>query len=150
MSFLVWRKNKTGTSKVGAISKAQKARKTFLKKKLEIFEFLFFQKMSHSAEKCKRGYFWFIYIYSVAKYQKTRKGDSFETLKNFRKKSRTVPKKIDSEGPFSVVRFCRLRKKSKKWKRDPFALISADRTWPYGSSFSSFDCKKSGPIRVRL
>ena len=33
---------------------------------------------------------------------------------------------------------------------DPFAQISADRTWPYGSSFSSFDCKKSGPIRVRL
>ena len=32
---------------------------------------------------------------------------------------------------------------------DPFALISADRTWPYGSSFSSFDCK-SEPIRVRL
>ena len=37
----------------------------------------------------------FINIYSVAKYQKTRKGDSFETLKNFRKfeKSRTMPKK---------------------------------------------------------
>ena len=35
-------------------------------------------------------------------------------------------------------------------KGDPFALISADRTWPYGSSFSSFDCKKSGPTRVRL
>ena len=34
----------------------------------------------------------FINIYSVAKYQKTRKGDSFETLKNFQK-SRTVPKK---------------------------------------------------------
>ena len=33
---------------------------------------------------------------------------------------------------------------------DPFALISADRTWPYRSRFSSFDCKKSGPIRVRL
>ena len=33
---------------------------------------------------------------------------------------------------------------------DLFALNSADRTWPYGSSFSSFDCKKSGPIRVRL
>ena len=26
---------------------------------------------------------------------------------------------------------------------DHFALNSADRTWPYGSSFSSFDCKKS-------
>ena len=39
--------NKTGTSKVGAISKAQKAQKTFFEKN--------FQKMSHSAEKCKRG-----------------------------------------------------------------------------------------------
>ena len=38
----------------------------------------------------------------------------------------------------------------KSERGDPFALISADRTWPYGSSFSSFDCKKSGPIRVRL
>ena len=54
-----------------------------------------------------------------------------------------MPKKI----AFSLVRFCRLRLKNKKNERgDPFALISADRTWPYGSSFSSFDCKKSGPI----
>ena len=38
-----------------------------------------------------------------------------------------------------------------KYERgDPFALIFADRTWPYASSFSSFDCKKSGPIGVRL
>ena len=75
--------------------------------------------MSHSAEKCKRGNpLGFINIYSVAKYQKTRKGGSFETLKNER--------------------------------GETFALISADRTWLYGSSFSSFDCKKSGLIRVRL
>ena len=40
--------------------------------------------MSHSAEKCKRGDpLGFINIYSVAKYQKTRKRDSFDTLKNF-------------------------------------------------------------------
>ena len=32
-----------------------------------------------------------------------------------------------------------------KYERgDSFAIISADRTWPYSSSFSSFDCKKSG------
>ena len=40
VSTTVWTlqvKNKTGTSKVGAISKAQKAQKTF--KKLEIFDF---------------------------------------------------------------------------------------------------------------
>ena len=41
----------------------------------------------------------FINIHSVAKYQKTRRGDSFETLKNFRKKFRTVPKKIERGDP---------------------------------------------------
>ena len=41
--------------------------------------------MSHSAEKCKRGDpLGFINIHSVAKYQETLRGDSFETLKNFR------------------------------------------------------------------
>ena len=35
----------------------------------------------------------FINIYSVAKYQKNSQKDSFETLKNFREKSRTMPKK---------------------------------------------------------
>ena len=40
--------------------------------------------------------------------------------------------------------------KVKNERSDPFALISADRTWPYGNRFSSFDCKKSSPIRVRL
>ena len=51
--------------------------------------------MSHSAEKSKRGTdpLGFITIQSVAKYQKTRRGHSFETLKNFR--SRTMPKKIE-------------------------------------------------------
>ena len=50
--------------------------------------------MSHSAEKCKRGDpLGFINIYSVAKYQKTRKGDSFETSINFRKKSHYAEKK---------------------------------------------------------
>ena len=66
--------------------------------------------MSHSAKKCKRGDpLGFINIYSVAKYQKTRKGDSFETLKNFRN-----AEKKTKGGPFSLVRFCRLRLKSKK------------------------------------
>ena len=72
--------NKTGTCKVGTISKAQKAQKTFFKKKT-------FRKCRISAEKCKRGDpLGFINIYSVAKYHKTRKRDSFETLKNFREK----------------------------------------------------------------
>ena len=64
---------------------------------------IFFQKMSHSAEKCKRGdpLSFIINIYSVAKYQKTRKGDSFETLKNFRKKSHNDEKnQKGGRGPF--------------------------------------------------
>ena len=78
----------------------------FLKKNVKFLIF-FFQKMSHSAEKCKRGDpLGFINIYSVAKYRKTRKGDSFETLKNFRKKVAQCRKKIE---PFRLVRFCRLR-----------------------------------------
>ena len=47
--------NKTGTSKVGAISEAQKAQKKFGKKLNFLKKFFFFQKKSHSAEKCKRG-----------------------------------------------------------------------------------------------
>ena len=46
--------NKTGTSKVGAISKAQKAQNTFLKKNLTFLVF-FLQKMSHSAGKNPKG-----------------------------------------------------------------------------------------------
>ena len=41
----------------------------------------------------------FINIYSVAKYQKTRKGDYFETLKNFRKKVAQCRKKIERGDP---------------------------------------------------
>ena len=91
----------------------------------------------------------FINIYSVAKYQKTREGDSFETLKYFRKKVAQCRKKSKG-GPLVSSGFVGYVEIVKNERRDPFALISADRTWPYGSSFSSFDCKKSGPIRVRL
>ena len=103
--------------------------------------------MSHSAEKCKRGDpLGFINIYSVAKYQKTRKGDSFETLKNFRKKIAQCRKKSNLLVSSGFVGYVKIVKNE---SGDPFALISADRTWPYASSFS-FDCKKSDPIRVRL
>ena len=59
--------NKTRTSKVGAISKAQKVQ-----------NMKFFRKMSHSAENVKGGPFGFINIHSVAKYQKTRRGTLWE------------------------------------------------------------------------
>ena len=63
-----------------------------------------------------------------------------------------MPKKKSKRGEHLVSSgFVGYVKKVKKnEKGDPFALISAVRTWPYGSSLSSLDCKKSGPIRVRL
>ena len=61
-----------------------KKRETFFWQKLENFENFFFRKMSHSAKKCKRGDpFGFINIHSVAKYEKTRRGDPLGTLKKF-------------------------------------------------------------------
>ena len=68
--------NKTGTSKVGAISKAQKAQ---------------------SFQNCK---------------------------------SRTVPKKIQRGDPLVTSGFVGYVKIVKNERGDPFALISADRTWP--------------------
>ena len=61
----------------------------------------------------------FINILSVAKYQKTRRGDSFETLKIFEKKIRTVPKKIERGDPLESSGFVGYVKKGKKRKGDP-------------------------------
>ena len=61
-----------------------------------------------------------------------------------------MPKKIERGDPLVSSGFVGYVKKVKNERGDPFALISADRTRSYASSFSSFDCKKSGPIRVRL
>ena len=69
--------------------------------KLEIFEFFFFRKMSHSAEKCRRGDpLGFINIHSFAKYEKNSKGDPFETLKSFSKKVAYCRKKNRKGGLF--------------------------------------------------
>ena len=64
----------------------------------------------------------FINIFSVAKYQKIRRGDSFEKLKIFEKKNSHSAEKKLKGGPFGVFRFCRLRKKGKKRKGGPFAV----------------------------
>ena len=139
------KRNKTGTSKVGAISKAQKAQKTF-QKNLKFLIF-FFQKMSHSAEKCKRGSLWALLTYILLQNIKKLERGTLLRHKKFSKKVAQSRKKSNLLVSSSFVRYV---KKVKNERGDPFALISADRTWPYASSFSSFDCKKSGPIKVRL
>ena len=73
----------------------------------------------------------FINIYSVAKYEKTRRGDPFETLKNFSKKSRTVPKKIQrGESLVSPGMVCYAEKQEK-----PFWFSSLDQIVHFDAIF---------------
>ena len=109
VSTLVWRnkrkENKTRTSKVGAISKAQKAQNFFLEKNLKFLIF-FFRKLSHSAEKCKRGT---ILIYKhtfCCEITKNSDGGPFGDIKKFfEKKSHNAEKnrKRDSLVPSGFV-----------------------------------------------
>ena len=69
--------------------------------------------LSHSDEKCRRGALGFFNIPSVAKYQKTRTGDSFETLKNFRRKFAQFRKKIERGDPLVSSGFVGYVKKIK-------------------------------------
>ena len=71
-SLRLFEKTRRERLKSALYLRLKKRKRHFFEKKLEIFEFFFFQKMSHSAEKCKKGDpLGFINIYFVAKYQKT-------------------------------------------------------------------------------
>ena len=113
--------NKTGTSKVGAISKAQKAQNIFLRKTWNFRNFFSFGKCRTVPKMWERGPF-LIYKHAFCcKITKNSKGDPLGT-KKFSKKSHTVPKKNRKGGLFSSVRFVGYLEKVKKWKGGPFAL----------------------------
>ena len=86
--------NKTGTSQVGAISKAQKAQNIFLGKKLEIFgKKISFGKCRTVPKNVKGGPF-LIYKHAFcSKITKNSKGGPYGDIKKISKKSLTVPKK---------------------------------------------------------
>ena len=97
-------KNKTRTSKVGAISnisKAQKAQNIFRQKKLETFENFFAFKKIRIVPKNVKGdpSGGFINIHSVAKYQKTRRVTLWD-IEIFEKKLHSV-KKIKEGDPLA-------------------------------------------------
>ena len=86
--------NKTGTSKVGAISKAQKAQNIFFGKKLEIFENFFLSKnVAQCRKNQKGGPFSLGRFCSLRLKSKKRKGDPLETKKISKKKSHSAEKK---------------------------------------------------------
>ena len=92
--------NKTGTSQVGAISKAQKAQNIFFGKKLEIFEKKNFFGKCRTVPKNVKGGPFLIYKHAFcSKITKNSKGGPFGDIKKISKKSRTVPKKIERGDP---------------------------------------------------
>ena len=77
--------------------------------------------MSHSAENCKSGTLWALLTYILLQnIKKTRKGDSFQTIKNFRKKSQNVKNKIEKGDPLVSSGFVGYVKIVKKMKGGPF------------------------------
>ena len=97
------KENKTGSSQVGAISKAQKYSKNNYWKHLEnyfqkkfskfFFEKKYFFRKSHNAEKLKKRPFRLIKRFYKPKTSKKCKGLPFDRIRKFSKKSRIVPKK---------------------------------------------------------
>ena len=88
------KKNETRTSKVGAISKAQKAQNIFFRKKLEIFEKKILRKMSHSAEKNQKGGPFSLGRFCRLRFKKYKmKGGTLWRQKNFQKKVAQCRKK---------------------------------------------------------
>ena len=107
--IVCWKRNKTGSSLVGAISKAQKYSKNNYWKRLEkLFFFkksIFFRK-SHNAEKLKKRPFRLIKRFYKPKTSKKCKGLPFDRIRKFSKKSRIVPKKkqrIKRKKPFGLA-----------------------------------------------
>ena len=84
----------------------KKRKSNFLEKNLKFLKKNFFQKKSHSAEKCKRGTLLDLLTYIPLQNIKNLEGGPFGDIKKFSKKSRTVPKKVQRGGPFRHFRFC--------------------------------------------
>ena len=97
--------NKTGSSQVGAISKAQKySRNNYWKhlQKIDLkkIEYFFSKKSffkSHNAEKLKKRPFRLIKRFYKPKTSKKCKGVPFDRIRKFSKKSRIVPKKTNKK-----------------------------------------------------
>ena len=111
--------NKTRTSKVGAISKPQKAQNNFLEKNLNFLKKKFLSKKLHSAEKCKSRTLLDLLTHIQLQNIKNLEGGPFGDIKKFSEKSRTVPKKIQRGDPLGTSGFLGFLEKVKNHRGDP-------------------------------
>ena len=113
MRIVSLKKNKTGSSQVGAISKAQKysknnywqhLEKLFFSKFFEIFfsEKKYFFRKSHNAEKLKKRPFRLIERFYKPKTSKKCKGLPFDRIRKFSKKKSHSAEKNPKGGPFGL------------------------------------------------
>ena len=116
--IVVWRKTRRERLKSAPYLRLKKRKTLLLEKNWNFWKNFFFQKKSHSAEKCKRGDPSGFIKHSVAKYQKTQRGDPLGTLKNFRKKSHSA-EKIQRGDPWGTSGFVGYVKKVKNERGDP-------------------------------
>ena len=115
------KQNKTRTSKVGAISKAQKEQNIFFGKKLVIFEKkFFFQKSRKVPKTVKGGTLWDLLTYiQLQNMKKTRRGPFWDIKNFFSKKKSHSAEKIQRGDPLGTSGFVGFLEKVKKWKGDP-------------------------------
>ena len=109
-----------------------KKRKIFFGKKLQIFEFFFSRKMSHSHQKCKRGAILELLTYILLQNIKKLEGGPVGDIKKFSKMSHNAEK--SRKGAPSVSSgFVGFLEKLKKMKRGPlwtkFALAGLGLRW---------------------
>ena len=115
-------KNKTRTSKVGAISKAQKVQNIF-GKKLEIFENFSFGKCRTEPKNVKGGPF-LIYKHAFcSKITKNSKGGPFGDIKKFSKKKSHSAEKIKRGDPLVSAGFVGYDKNGLTERGDPLQYL---------------------------
>ena len=100
-----------------------KERKKIFGKKLKFLKIFFFQKKSHSAEKCKRGILLDLLTYIPLQNIKKLEGGTLWGQKKIRKKSRTVPKKTQRGDPIVSSCFVSYDKNGLTERGDPLHYL---------------------------
>ena len=90
---------------------------------MKFFGKFFFQKKSHSAEKCKRGTLLDLLTYILLQNIKKLEGGTLWGQKKFRKKSRTVPKKTQRGDPIASSCFVSYDKNELTERGDPLHYL---------------------------
>ena len=134
------KENKTGTSKVGAISKAQKAQNIFFGKKIS------FGKCRTVLKNVKEGTLFDFQTCILLQNNKNLKGGPFGDIKKISKESHTVPKKNKRGDPLASAGFVGYVKKVKHEKGDPLETKKISRKKSHSAEKKTKKNRKGGSL----